>query len=229
MSSAILEIQQTLKLGNPTRLDERAFAQHVSRAVLAVQLSSVDEVDAWSPLIGGLDAIDVIAAPMSLSEGPREYGQGDAEWAAAPSDFKQIYRSLRSTDKGLSLALQRFSTPTLGGRSNAILDYWIGLEAILLEGIRAELKYRASLRLAYLLSDSPEGRQLIAQRARKSYDIRSQVAHGEAVNIGTLADETRNARELLRAAIVELLLRPAEAKRLEDLIFGFPCSPRAEG
>lgn len=77
-----------------------------------------------------------------------------------------------------SLALRRLTDaylkPTPGDR---LIDYWIGLECLLLPGGDSELGFRAALRTAYLLSEPPTRLQTFKQ-TKRSYDVRSRIVHG---------------------------------------------------
>lgn len=86
----------------------------------------------------------------------------------------------RGNSKGLEIALRRFDLAS--GRptnEDSLIDLWITLEALLLSDGTAELRYRASLRLARLCGDSPQARQEIFALAKESYDARSKIVHGE--------------------------------------------------
>ena len=74
---------------------------------------------------------------------------------------------------------------------DAIVDYAIGLEALLLFGIHAELGYRFALRGATVLtwerpwmqSDKAE----VFSGLRDLYDVRSRIVHGRKVDRSKLA------------------------------------------
>jgi len=97
-------------------------------------------------------------------------------------DIQRLLAALRARgdDKGLDIALRRFGLAS-GRVSNedSLIDLWITIEALLLSDGNAELRYRASLRLARLCGDTLAARQEIFELAKKSYDARSKIVHGE--------------------------------------------------
>jgi hypothetical protein len=105
--------------------------------------------------------------------------------ALEPFPLEDIRRLLaamrgRGNNKGLEIALRRFDLAS--GRAStedSLIDLWITLEALLVSDGTAELRYRASLRLARLCGDSPQERQEIFAFSKKSYDARSKIVHGE--------------------------------------------------
>lgn len=61
-----------------------------------------------------------------------------------------------------------------GGRyreDDATIDYTIGLEAVLMEGIGAELRYRFGLRGATVLTWNGGGKSELFNRLRDFYDV----------------------------------------------------------
>ena len=51
-----------------------------------------------------------------------------------------------------------------------LIDYWVALEALFCPTDNQEIKYRASLRIATLLGDTPTRRQELYDAVRHSYD-----------------------------------------------------------
>ncbi len=97
-------------------------------------------------------------------------------------DIRLLLAALRSrgNEKGLEIALRRFGLASgRGSTEDSLIDLWITLEALLLSDGTTELRYRASLRLARLCGDTPEARKEIFELAKKSYDARSKIVHGE--------------------------------------------------
>lgn len=85
----------------------------------------------------------------------------------------------------------------------------ITLKALLLSDGTAELKYRASLRLARLCGDTPGARQESFKLAKRSYDARSKIVHGENPpdTMPTIISGTRGlAQQALRRWLLD---RPA--------------------
>jgi hypothetical protein len=75
-----------------------------------------------------------------------------------------------------------------------LIDYWIGLEALLSPNNEGELRFRVSLRLASILGKDANDRADIYRDTKASYDLRSATVHGSRglneVRIGEVADVT---------------------------------------
>lgn len=69
---------------------------------------------------------------------------------------------------------------------DAIIDYAIGLESLLTEGVRDELRYRFSLRGATILAWEDGVRNEGFRQLRDFYDLRSKIIHGATVEAGAL-------------------------------------------
>lgn len=88
-----------------------------------------------------------------------------------------------------------------GGRyreDDVIIDYAIGLEALLLKGITYELSYRFSLRGATILAWNGGRREELFKQLRAFYDIRSKIVHGSHVDSVKLKDARLNGEKALR-------------------------------
>jgi hypothetical protein len=80
-----------------------------------------------------------------------------------------------------------------GGRDrleDAIIDYAIGLEALLTAGITDELRYRFALRGTTVLTWDGGDKRKVFEELRDFYDVRSSIVHGGKVT----QTELRNAR-----------------------------------
>lgn len=97
-----------------------------------------------------------------------------------------------------------------------LIDCWVGLENIFLRGIRDELRYRASLRIAYFLGSTSDERQRIYSAAMKSYDIRSKLVHGANVGERIIHLATSTVLAYLRDSL-RLLLDPERANLLKNI------------
>jgi hypothetical protein len=96
-----------------------------------------------------------------------------------------------------SRPLSRFLTAvTERADTDAILDYAIALEAVLLPRISQEVSFRFSLHGALLLEHTPAARKRIQKRFKALYDVRCKLAHGEETgttsNLSELRKEARN-------------------------------------
>ena len=94
----------------------------------------------------------------------------------------------------LSLGIERKSL------EDKLIDYMIGLEALYLPDGSAELSFRLSVRVAFLLSSKIE-RKNTYEFLKKIYDVRSSIVHGNKkykLNI----EDIRKLEELLRKSVI---------------------------
>lgn len=96
--------------------------------------------------------------------------------------------------------------------ADRLIDYWVGLEALFSPDATQEVKFRASLRIAAYLGETPDEWEAIYQEMRHSYDWRSTVVHGADLSAqkkldkkGTLPTITAKTHGYLRKAILKLL------------------------
>lgn len=97
--------------------------------------------------------------------------------------------------------------------TDALLDYWIGLESLFSQDSNSELRFRASLRLAEFIGESGDEKVTIYTDAQHSYDWRSYTVHGsraqkklkELNKKGTIEDVATKTRGYLRRALLKLL------------------------
>ena len=129
-----------------------------------------------------------------------------------------------------SLALRRFEMAYERWiPEDRLIDHWIALEALFLPGISDELSFRASLRIAYYMTASPDERQRIFDKMRLSYDTRSRIVHGEPpkADVGEVASDTEEIlRRALRAEVTNL--GSLDVERL-DAAIARGGSPEQEG
>ena len=74
--------------------------------------------------------------------------------------------------------------------NDKIVDYSIGLEALLTDAVRDELKYRFALRGAMILGGTGYDKSQAFEEFKEFYDARSAIVHGGSVaklNLGALA------------------------------------------
>ena len=100
------------------------------------------------------------------------------------SKYERLYSNVNlNDDKALNLAIRRFLMPIWRFEAeDIILDYMIALEALLSDS-EQDIRYRISIRLAYLISDSPEQRLRISEIMGRIYNLRSHVVHGNAKDL----------------------------------------------
>lgn len=109
------------------------------------------------------------------------------------------------------------SAPMLMSASQSYLHIWCGLEA-LFPKVGSELSFRLSIYLAQLV-DATGDRRSYHSRFKKSYDIRSKIAHGSRNNI--THEEWEEAWNLLIEAGKAILIRrelPSDDALLSDLL-----------
>jgi Apea-like HEPN len=121
---------------------------------------------------------------------------------------------LKTSESAMNMALSRLADAEIRIRpQDKILDAVIGMEALLLAGLRnedrrGELKYRFSLHFS-TLEHSPQDRYNAFRLAKDLYDLRSSIAHGGSqsndVRIGqeklSLPEASNRAIEALRKVI----------------------------
>lgn len=109
----------------------------------------------------------------------------------------------RSEKNSYELALRRFeATYERLDLEDRLIDYWIALEA-LFGGGQGEISYRISLRIAVLLTEVGQRRELF-RRMKQSYEARSRVVHGSPAkqDLQELLSETEDVLRLsLRRAL----------------------------
>jgi len=118
------------------------------------------------------------------------------KYAIAFNKFEDVYKRVYATDK--------------------IIDCWVGLENLYLRGIRDELRYRASIRIAYFLGSSYGERQRLYKEAKDSYDIRSTLVHGGKVTERSIKLTSLIALSHLRDSL-RLVLDSEKARLLGDI------------
>lgn len=83
-----------------------------------------------------------------------------------------------------------------------LINYFIALEA-LYSNSKSEISFRFAMRLALLLGHSSKSRKNIAQKAKKLYDIRSRIIHGDKFTLP--AKSLKEADEWLRKSILSFM------------------------
>jgi hypothetical protein len=100
------------------------------------------------------------------------------------------------------LALRRFDAAYERTRpEDKLIDYWVALEALFLKrSEQQESTYKAALRIARFLGESPGQRVELFETMKKSYNARSRVVHGGPPP-RDIADTTTFTEEVLRKAL----------------------------
>ncbi len=113
--------------------------------------------------------------------------------------WPRLLKLIELEDHYLRLPAQRLLDG--GGRErrdDAIIDYAIGLESLLTEGIVDELRYRFALRGATILSWESGDKQLVFEKLRSFYDVRSKIIHGGSVTQEQLKNTCSDGEMFLR-------------------------------
>lgn len=221
-STAVLEAAQEFDLDAVAfREPEEAVHALAKRGVEAMRLAVDDATVAWQPMTHGATACDY--SPHSLLLGRTPFVNRVRPWPwVQPSQYASLVTALEVELPGpVQLARDRLARPFELGSRDPILDYWIGLEALVLPKKAPELKYRAAIRLAYLCASTPEERKQVFGDAKASYDIRSSVIHGSRVDMNERKAGTEAARHLLRHALRAFVLDGVREPDLDDLVLGF--------
>lgn len=107
--------------------------------------------------------------------------------------------------QSLDLAIRRLSEACLRrDASDRLLDAVTGLEATLLYKTSQELGYRFGLRYASVRGGSTEEKLVAYKCAKRAYDCRSRIVHGEKPP-GSVGATARIAEEMLRTVIKRFL------------------------
>jgi hypothetical protein len=143
-------------------------------------------------------------AALFMGQHRSDIGAGDGPSLRALIDALRARRQ----DRLLALALRRFNSAyERYSDEDVLIDLWIGFEALLVPDGTAELRYRASLRIARLAGLNPVDRQEAFELAKRSYDTRSKVVHGVTPPSGLHAT-TESTRQLARRALQRWILDP---------------------
>jgi len=143
---------------------------------------------------------------ISGSQLPREFGRRRvASELSADSRQKltdmwpRVKEVMMAESHPLALPLRRL-VDGLGRyrMDDRLIDYAIGLEALLLEGAEGEYRYRFSLRGAVISTWSGGDRYKAFQELQVLYDARSALVHGGAVSSSGLRSNSENGERFLR-------------------------------
>lgn len=106
-----------------------------------------------------------------------------------------------NTHKKFALASRRLSfAQTRNQMEDQVLDLCIALEALYLPKSSTELNFRLGMRLGKILGVDVNEACEIFKFAKKFYDLRSRVAHGEELP-NSIEDDVKKAEELLRQSL----------------------------
>lgn len=104
------------------------------------------------------------------------------------------------------IAFARFQTAVVERNpSDAIVDYVIALEAVFLQGVRDELRFRFALYGAWFLGTDRTDRQRLFDELKQLYDARSEIVHGSVRKPHELEALAGLARRVSSAALLRAL------------------------
>jgi len=189
------------------RIHPPKFLESVHRATLtALALAStgyLEVYDLGTTANYGMGAAGIVRTGRPM---PREIGRWGGQYVLDMEVYqrlKDLWPNLRniveSEQHYLRIPAQRLVDG--GGRyreDDTIIDYAIGLEALLLKGIKDELSYRFSLRAATILASDIGEKEKFFKQLRSFYDIRSKIVHGSHIDSAKLKDARLNGERALR-------------------------------
>jgi hypothetical protein len=149
-------------------------------------------------------------ATMSYPFSPRiDVKKGEIS-AANQQELIDTWNRIRSLQSGspIRLALRRWNTVfERFNPDDALLDYWIALEALFAPDSSQEVRFRSALRIATYLGE-PDQREQIYKDLLDSYDLRSRIVHGDAPANKRKTELIDVTRSHLRKALVQILHSP---------------------
>lgn len=164
-----------------TRLSDAAELVHAARLALSV---STDTNVHTPGLYGSLETAFPVL--MNRSEPSAMPVAQHHPWSRPLDDAARqrailMWQGLPDADGALRVALGRLGFLTDRQEPvDALVDAWVALEAMFSgRGVRSELRYRLSFRIASFVRDTPPERQEVFQSLYDSYDMRSRLVHGD--------------------------------------------------
>ncbi len=145
----------------------------------------------------------------------------------APRDLphiRHLSRSVQGLARSFPLAVDRYRmTAERIRRQDRLIDAVVGLESLLLQGIKQELRFQFSLRGAWLLGRSSQERLEWMDKLKRVYGARSEVVHGDARGHTKLDDATvAISVDALRQILARIALKRWDPKRLQDALDTVP-------
>ena len=149
----------------------------------------------------GLGAVGYLSSLRSQELGRQEgtYVLGARVARRLKESWPRLREIMESEDHYLRLPAQRLVDG--GGRErleDAVIDYAIGLEALLTAGIITELRYRFALRGATILAWQGGNRREFFKKLQEFYDVRSAIVHGGPIDQTKLEDARSTGENALR-------------------------------
>ena len=199
--------------------------KHDEATQIAASLYAIREAVVATLVMTGVGAFTLLPIGMNTNFGPNATGTitlgsrmpRQIGWLPLPGvvtvtieqtarhQLQELWSSVKgimlSSSHYLSLPLRRLIDGLTRTRDDdRIVDYAIGLEALLLKGDKeqGELSYRFRLRGSMVLAETGEDRHQAFQNLKDFYNARSTIVHGDSVsklNLHSLAD---NGEQMLR-------------------------------
>lgn len=145
---------------------------------------------------------------MSSSLRPRLLGQKASISAANQQEIIDIWNRIRSlpSESPVRLALRRWNNVfERFDIDDALIDYWIALEALFVPDSFQELRHRSSFRIAGYLGETSDQREQIFKDLLDSYDLRSRIVHGGVPANKRKTELINITRSYLRRALIQIL------------------------
>lgn len=138
--------------------------------------------------------------------------------------IRRLSRSMESLAKSFPLAVDRFRmTAERTRHQDRLIDAVVGLESVLLQGIRLELRFQFSLRGAWLLGGTSHERLQWMDKLKRVYSARSEVVHGDARGHMKLDDATvAISVDALRQILARIALNGWDPKQLQAALDTVP-------
>lgn len=136
---------------------------------------------------------------LQLNRGGGTYILDDQMSQRFISLWPRLREIVEAKDNYLRLPVARLVDGTTRSRlEDAILDYSIGLEALLTRGVSGELSYRFALRGSTILAWDGSNKERYYKSLRDFYDTRSKIVHGSRVDEKELRNAKSTGEEALR-------------------------------
>lgn len=121
------------------------------------------------------------AQQMNRRVGPHVFDNQMAE--RFKLSWPRLREVIESKDHYLNLPVTRLiDGATRGSPRDAVIDYTVGLEALLTKGAVGELRYRFALRGSIILNWDGGNKQDTFKRLQELYNIRSSIVHGSHID-----------------------------------------------
>jgi len=205
MPAAVLEIREPYPKGQ-----QQPHSRMLQRVLLALQLLGFELGGAWPYTIWTEPG-----PTFGRGGGLVQLGKQGSSKPGAPSDLQSAAALaekissdvFHSPSKQMSVALHRFYLGCAETPADALIDFCVALEGLLLQQKDAELAFRFRLLGAFYLSpDDGDQRRELSNQLKEIYNARSTLVHGGTPSSSQeLLDLSRRARGLAARALLKAL------------------------